>query len=214
MEWFTRNAAALTPLVAIVFAAAGYLLRRWLTGERHREESDSIERAVQLKRLLDAEGMTLEAAVRLRDQLRSPRGPTLMAEARAIAEQQAITSEEQAAQAIAADPEIADREIGFEETTVGMGFKLSAELEGVEAQLRYAIADLAHVSTASRSDALDHAQVAWEGYRDTEAEFAALLFEGGTGAPLLGTARMVELTERRLSDIRACRAEIESLMGR
>jgi uncharacterized protein YecT (DUF1311 family) len=209
VQWLNENTGILLPVVAALFTGIGYLIKRQLTGERHKENADSIEKAIQLKRLLDVEGMSIEDAKILRDRLHGKRGATIQAEAKAIL---ARESQEISASDFTASPSA--RRNAFEDTTVGMSYKISVELSAIEGQLDYAVADMASVCTDARADALDAAQKAWEDYRDKEAEFAALLFEGGTGAPLLGASRKIELTELRLGDLRQARAEIENLVGK
>ena len=203
MGWINENAGLLLPLVAVLFTGVGFLIKRWLTGERHREQADSLEKAVQLKRLLDAEGMTLEDAVSLRDRLRGNVGALMQAQAREVLARQRDENPMEESASFSMDP------VPFEETTVGMGAKVSSELAELEGQLEYVLADLAHQCSENRGEALRMAQTAWESYRDREAEFTAMQWEGGTGAPLLGAARKVELTEKRLAELRLARAEID-----
>jgi uncharacterized protein YecT (DUF1311 family) len=46
------------------------------------------------------------------------------------------------------------------------------------------------------------AQEAWLRFRDAQAEFAALQFQGGSAAGLMRTAEATKLTEQRLAAVR------------
>ena len=91
-----------------------------------------------------------------------------------------------------------------------MRAKAGAELEALEAELRYALLELKNMSSKSRATSLLEAQADWEKFRDSEATFASLSWEGGSGAPLIYLATKIELTEQRLKALALAKAEIES----
>lgn len=181
------------------------LLRRWITSQAAVEDHESIERALNLKKLLATEGLSLSEARQLRDNFRRGHGNLLAAEANAV-----ITKEIEAeASGTHLEYQTGDASgpIPYEYTTAGMATKAGAELDALEGQLKYAIGELAHNMTEARAHQLYKAQDAWEKYRGAEAEFAGLLWEGGTGAQLLRLGRMIDLTEQRLRDIALSKAE-------
>lgn len=202
MHWVNEYAALILPLVALAFTGVGYLLKRLLTGESHRENAESIERAVQLKRLLDAEGLSLEEAIALRNQMNERRGAYLEAKVHA-----AVSREREELELPAWERAERDQPFPFEDTTLGMGAKVHADLGKLESEMEYLIAKMSHSCSEARELALKKSQRAWQVFCDREAEFAGLLFEGGTGAPLLGAARKLALMEQRISDLQTSIAE-------
>lgn len=197
MEWFTSNLAGLVPLLVLFGMGIGYLIRRQMSGQAHFEDQESLERTIKLKQLLDAEGLSIQDVKELREQFRNRRGSLLGVEARALA----IKEAEQAT--ILDDPEgkTWPGKVPFKETNVGISIKAGAELDNLNGQLNFAIVELAQQHSERRALQLYEAQAKWESYREAESEYAALLLEGGTGANLVGVARMIELTEQRLRDV-------------
>ena len=192
----------LLPLAIVVLGGIGFLLRRRLTGQAEIEDQESLVRTVKLQQLLDQQGLSLEEAKALREQFRQGRGGITQAEANVIA-QKVAQAEEREAEHVRHEPPGG----AFDETTVGMRFKASAELEGVEEALAYAIEQFREECSADRSESLKKAQEAWETYRNADAELASLLFEGGSLAPLAFTRHQIELTEQRIREIRLMMAD-------
>lgn len=208
MEFDLSKASSLIPLAIVLLTGVGYLIRRRLTGQQHRENEESIERAVRLKRLLTEDGMTIEEAIALRDRIRAGRSAALKAAMEASIDEDAKMTND------FGDESSGSANVPFEETNLGMRQAFHENLKSLEAQLEDAVADLGAVTSEARAECLKRTQRAWEAFRESEAEFSALLYEGGSGAPLLATARKVELTEQRLAEVKQARAEIATLMGR
>ena len=211
MIWVAENLAVVLPLIIFIAGGIGYLLDRLISGKAHTEDQESLERTVRLHKLLQTEGMTIEEAKELREDFRRGNGNLLAAEAKTVV-QKHVTALDEGQNLSTSDFEATTdlyASIPFEETTAGMRVKAASELEALDAQLHYAVHELAHDLTDKRASSLHKTQERWFRWRETEAEFAALLFEGGTGAPLLGTARMIELTEQRLRDLALAKAEAD-----
>lgn len=202
MNWIIKNISIISPIVLLFLAGLGFIFKRRIKGDAHLEDQSSIEQAIRLKKLLEAEGMTLKEARQLRDEFRQSRGSLTKAEAQAIVD---ITAEAENHVTLGSS-EIGD-EVKFEETTIGMRLKLAAELDVLDSQLNYVVTEFAHECTEARQISLYRAQKSWKAYRTADGRFAALAWEGGSGAPLLQTSRMIELTEQRIKDLRLAQAE-------
>jgi len=187
--------------------AIGWWLRRWTTGERHKEEADSIKQAVELRRYLEEQGLSFEEARAIRDGLRQGRQTITPAIAKALSALADVTQAGQAENDF--DAELGP--IGFSETTYGMKFGLAMRLEQLDAELKYLIEELAHRFSPTRAEALSRSQESWQKFRTDDAAVSELLWEGGTGAPLLGLSRMVNLTEDRIDHLRRMQKEEEGL---
>lgn len=203
MNWNIETLALYVPIAAIVLGGVGYLGRRWITGQAHIEDQESLERAIRLQRLLNEEGISLDEAKSLRDQFRQSRGGFTQAEANAIAAKVA-EAEEREKETVGLD---APNKTPFEETTIGMGIRARAELDILEESLACAVEQLREDCTENRKNSLDEAQKAWSKFRDADAKLASLLAEGGTLAPLLYTGHQIYLTEQRIKEIRLMKAE-------
>ena len=211
MTWVSENLAVVLPFIVCIAGGIGYLLDRVISGKSHIEDQESLERTIRLHKLLQTEGLSLHEAKKMRDEFRRGHGNLLAAEAKTVV-QKHVAAQDQGEKLGNPDNEAPlniDTPIPFEETTAGMRVKAASELEALDAQLHYAVHELAHDLTDARAASLHETQERWFKWRETEAEFAALLFEGGTGAPLLGTARMIELTEQRLRDLALAKAEAD-----
>lgn len=178
--------------------AVGYFIDRWLRRSAAHEDTESLVKTVELKRLLDSEGMSFEDAKALRDRLFSGR--------------EIITSKMvQAIQDGAVD--MANRPLDFADTTLGMRLGMNNRLTELDGIIDFGMAELIQKFSEARQIALHEAHDAWIEFRLREAELAALAFEGGTGAPLLGAARMVELSEQRVELLEQIKAELEDRYG-
>lgn len=186
----------------LVGGGIGYLGDRWIKGQRHVEHAESLERTIRIKKLLETENMSLEEANALMKAFRQGSGSLAQAEAKALIERQVKAEAQSPEHTEKASMVADDGKVPFEETTVGMRMEVGMRLEALDGELRYLLAQLAHECSDTRAASLYDAQEAWEAFRLREADFQGLLWEGGTGAPLLGTARMVDLTEQRIQDIR------------
>ena len=197
---------AAIPIVAAISGLAGWLLQRRITGARHTEDADSIKQAVEFQKFLTGEGLSLSQARQLRDNLRDGRQPITPAMAQAISERQPIPD-------LLTDEELSVRRnrAEFRDTTVGMKLGLAVRLQQLDAAIDYLLAEIAHDSTPARAQALDAAQNAWKEFRSRDAEAAALLWEGGSGAPLLGLSRQVEMSEQRMNELELMKAEEAAL---
>lgn len=201
--WTIEAFAFLVPIVVVVLAAIGYLGRRRITGQAAVEDQESLERAIKLQKLLNEEGLSLDEAKALRAKFRASRGGFTQAEADAIAAKLAEAEERENE----ADGSIEPRQIPFEDTTIGMQIKATAELEVLDASLEHAVDQLRGNYSESRLKHLEEAQEAWLSYRDADAHLASLYAEGGSLAPLLFTSHQIDLTEQRVKDIRLMLAD-------
>lgn len=197
------------PAVLFVLGGLGFVVKRYITGQHHRENAESLEKALQIKNLLDGAGLTIDEAIKLRDVINGTNRNSEIT----LKNNNKISEMSSTDDTCDTSLEGHSRHSKFETTTIGMDYRISCDLRKIEADLEFAIADLHSVCSEARSEALEKAQKAWELFRTREAKFAALLFEGGTGAPILAGGKEIELTERRLNEIRAERDEIRNLTG-
>lgn len=203
MTWTVETFAVIVPIVVVALGAIGYLGRRWLTGQAVIEDQESVERAVKLQKLLDEEGLSLDEARALRDKFRASRGGFTQAEADTIAAKLA-EAEERENETLGS---FESGQIAFEDTTIGMQIKATAELEILDASLEHVVNQLRSNCSESHLQSLEKAQQAWSRYRDANADLASFLAEGGTLAPLLFTVNQIDLTEQRIKEIRLMLAD-------
>jgi uncharacterized protein YecT (DUF1311 family) len=206
MAWASDNLSALVPLLIAVGTGIGMLVQRKISGQSHVEDQEGLERAIRLKQLMDAEGLTLSEAKELRKSFRKGSGGLIGAEARAVVKKQ-TEAEEEALESAEVVNAVGLSPVPFEQTTVGMNALAGAEINSLNGQLELAIIRLSQGLSDLRRQQLLDAQEAWEIYRSADADYAALLYEGGTGASLLGAARIIELSEQRLRDLALYEAE-------
>lgn len=192
--------------LVLVGGALGWVIRRWLTGAHHKEDTDSIKQAVELNSFLQQHGMSFAEARQLRDSLRDGKQLITPAMAKALNEQPERPNSD-------SDDDSANptHRIGFSDTTAGMKLGMGMRLEQLNAELQYLIAELSHGFSPAREHALLQAQESWEKFRADDAVVSALLWEGGTGAPLLDLSRQVELTEDRVAQLRRLKEQEEAL---
>ena len=81
--------AILGTLLLLVGGAVGYLLDRWIRGQGHIEHVEGLERTIRIKKLLEAENMSLGEANALMKEFRKGRGSLAQAEAKALVEKKA-----------------------------------------------------------------------------------------------------------------------------
>lgn len=204
------NLSVVLPVAAMLLAGIGWLVRRRVTRQADVEDNASLERAVNLHKLLREEGMTLEEAKELREQFRSSKGGFTGVEASAIAAKVAEAEKREDERVLLeGDKELTELngEIRFEDTTVGMGIRAQAELEVVEESLSFAVQQFSEECSAARQASLIEAQIAWAEFRDKDSSLASLMFEGGSAASILYIRHKIELTEQRIKDIRLMQAE-------
>ena len=185
----------------IASGLVGWFGRRRFTREREREEAASLMEAIELRERLEAKGWSLDETKAFRDQLVQGR-MQITPEISAI-----LTGD------IPDEPEVTDDTYDFGNTTAAMIAGMSARLAEIEGKLDDELSELAEHSTSGRVSALKEAQASWQNYRDLDAEFAAQLFEGGTGAPVMRLARQLQLTEGRLAEVSLAKAEEQQLTG-
>ncbi len=202
LEWVANYSVIVVPVMMIASGAGGFFLRRLISGQAEVEDQESLERAINLDRLLKSEGLSLREAKELREKFRSSGDDSLLK-----AQAELIVAKNEEAEMLSDESLFSSRGVTFADTTLGMQLKTAGELSKLDNDLQFAIVEFAQECTETRHHALYDAQEAWESYRKAEASFASLLWEGGTGAPLLGAARMIELTEQRIKDIRLAQAE-------
>lgn len=197
---------ALVGLVGIALGAAlaglGFLLRRQITGAQAHERVALLNSLADLKAKLVAGGMSLDQVSDLEAFLKEDKGSTSVVALDAIAGTQAST------------------EGGLDDnlpqeywTTVAMRGRAGARFDVVEAEIAEALAELHMLTRESRRTILEQAQAAWQEFRASEASFAASQYEGGTLAPLIGTLRAIQVSEHRLTELRALVAERKNFQG-
>ena len=172
----------------VVCTAVGWFARRWITGQHHKEDAESIRQAVELKLFLDQHEISLPEAKQMRDNLRQGKQPVSPAMAKALVESEA--------EAVAVDGRI-----DFRDTTIGMAQGLSMRLEQLDSEIDYLLTTLSYGASETRQVAIAASQEAWREYRLKDGEVARLLWEGGTGAPLLDLSRQVEISETRKAEL-------------
>lgn len=184
-------------VVTIVAGAIGYFADRWIRRSSGQERADRIIQTLELKRRLREEGLSIEEADAFASGVMQGRyyfGPREIG----VLNQPTIEPTAPLGEAVVDDT----ADFGFADTTAGMRLGLGNRLAELEGQMAFALAELKHRASPVRVEAYDVAQRAWEQFACKEAEAAALLFEGGTGAPLLGLGRRISLAEQRLNNLR------------
>lgn len=184
----------LLPLGLATGGAIGWVARRLITGQHHKEDAESIRQAVELKIYLDEKSITLPQARQMRDNLRQGRQPVSPAMARALIEGEATSSG-------------IDSRIDFRDTNVGMRLGMSMRLDQLDAEISYLVTALSHDATSARQLAIEASQIAWMDFRAKDGEVAELLWDGGTGAVLLNLSRQVEICEVRKEELNRMVAE-------
>lgn len=182
-------------ILMVAAGAVGWFARRWITRAQHKEEADSLLQYLDIHDRLKASGISLVELRGLRDRFRTGREIITPAITATL-----LTNRD----AGSAPEDLAN----LGNTTAEIRFGLSDRLAKINAELEDALVDLAESDTASRAAELIAAQKAWADYRDKDALFESLLMEGGTGASVLHAARLVELTEARLDQVKKSRAKI------
>lgn len=200
--WLATNANWAAPLLVLVGGAGGYLLDRIITKKSRSENARSLIEAVELKRRLDEAGLTMHGARELRDAIHKG---SLTSNVSLIG----IINEELAPLGSHVSDDAKYPQFG--DTTMGMSEGLSSKLQQIDADIDLVLAELIYQSSSARADAWRISQKSWLVFRRKEAEAAGLLFEGGSGAPILQVSRLVDLAEVRLADLRQALSERESL---
>lgn len=202
MQIVAQNLEVFIPLLLAIGAAIGWLIKRQVTGQADAEDHASLERTINLRRLLREEGISLEEAKQLREEFKKSKGGLTGAEAQAVAAKVAEAEERERERVILDDPRTP-----FEETTVGMNIKARAELEVLEASLEQTVQDFLEECSPARKQSLIDAQQAWLLFRNKDAELASLLAEGGSLASMLFVGHQISLTEQRINEIRLMQAD-------
>lgn len=186
-------------ILIIGAGGAGYLLDRWIRRSPKTEDADSIYQTVVLRKLLLEEGISFEEARAMRERLYSGREIITPAIAKAIAEQQA------------SGDRVPDDTVGTGTSSIEIAAGLSDRLDHLLGEIDFAMAEVMQGASPARHGAMRQAHAAWEEFVARESEVAGLRWEGGTGAPLLGLARKIELMETRLNELRIMKAEEDAL---
>lgn len=200
--WLSNNAAWAVPLLMLAGGAAGYLLDRIITKKTRSEEARSLIETVELKRRMDEAGMTMDGVRELRDAISKGNLPSNV---RMIG----IINEKPAPLGVHVSDEA--ESLRFGDTTMGIIEGLRTKLTQIDGDIDLVLAELIYQSSEARAEAWRNSQETWLSFRDNEAEAAGLLFEGGTGAPVLRISRLVELAEVRLADLRQALADLENI---
>jgi uncharacterized protein YecT (DUF1311 family) len=202
MQIAVETLAIFVPIILAAGAAIGWLVKRRVTGQADAEDHASLERTINLNKLLREEGISLEEAKQLREEFKRSKGGLTGAEAQAVAAKMAEAEERERERVILDDPRTP-----FEETTVGMNIKARAELEVLEGSLAHTVQDFMEECSPARKESLIEAQRAWLEFRDRDAELASLLAEGGTLASMLYVGHQISLTEQRIKEMRLMQAD-------
>ena len=203
MKWLS-DVGPIVPILLLVAAGIGYLIRRRISGQAEVEDQESLERTLRLKKLLEAEQMSVEEVVELRETFRRGKGGLLGAEARALVEK-GIEAEKAA---LDGNPDKrTEPSVAFEDTTLGMVATTGAELKAIDAQLEVAVLALSSQHSEARASQLRKSQAAWERFCQADADYASLVFEGGSLARVARVTRLVELSEERLRELALYQAE-------
>jgi hypothetical protein len=189
----------LVAVLMIASGAVGYLLDRRIRRSRRSEDVESVAQTIALRRMLNEEGLSFEEARDLRDRFFSGREPITPAIAEAIVNQRQP------------DDEFPEETFDPGKTTVDMIEGLSARLDDLKVEIEQAMADLMAGASPARLEAMRQAHAAWEEFVRREGGVAGLLWEGGTGAPVLNLATQVQLAENRLNELRLKKVEEDQL---
>jgi uncharacterized protein YecT (DUF1311 family) len=193
------NTELLIAILMIGSGAAGYYWDRWVRRSRQTEDAQSIAQTIALRRMLAEEGLSFKEARELRDRFFSGREPITPAIARALVDQRVP------------EDEVPDDTLDFGQTTVEMVGGLAERLDALKVEIEKAMSDLMADASPTRIEAMRQAHQAWEEFAAREGDVAGLLFEGGSGAPILNLASQVQLAETRLNELRLMKAEEDAL---
>ncbi|WP_271077099.1 lysozyme inhibitor LprI family protein [Aurantiacibacter sp. MUD61] len=188
-------------LFGAALAGVGWLIKRWTTKAKDTEDVQGLMTVVGLHKVLREEGLSMEEAVRIREGIRSGKLSVTPAIADAIANREPISGL----------LDEAEKTTDFYNTTVGMKLEAGMRFEKLNAELALVISEFTHSMNPERFDFFEKSQKAWVRYRECETSFTASLWSGGSGAPLLGLARSIEITEQRIDELKLQIAEEAAL---
>lgn len=185
-------------ILSAMAAICGWFAKRHFTGATQREEIESIRDSVELSKMLEDRGLSLEEARQLRDEVRSKASSVSMNIARAIVKDEEIRQS-------------APTELSWQDTNIGMTAHFGLQLQAVDAQIELIQNELFHSYSEARQEALLASHEAWLAFRKLDARAASLLFEGGTGASAIASARLVEIAEQRLNYLKETKDSEEDM---
>lgn len=201
------------PLTIALLSAVGIFgwwhFQRRHTGQKQYEDAAKMEQTLRIKEMMDAQGLSAADVRALRREFLSKHETLQGAEAYAIAVKtseanaNAVSDAEVAGYALDDEPD----QVDFRDTTLGMNMELSARYEMLDATLTHDILQTTSSYDEEHRAAFFEAQEKWEAYRSSEAAFASSRYSGGSIAPVIYTARLVELTEERIAWLKLVQAE-------
>jgi uncharacterized protein YecT (DUF1311 family) len=169
-------------MVVLLFQGAGFLIRRWWTGEGVHERVTHLSSLADLRAKMQAGGMTLKDIQELEASLTTGELSTVI---------------EAGVQAVADENENLPQRYW---TTVAMRVRAAARLDLLDAELNEILTDLGTLLHGEENDALMKAQRAWLAYRKREMRYGAS--GPGTIAPLIGFGLGISATSRRIEQMR------------
>lgn len=184
----------------IAVPAAGFLLRRALTGARHQERVTLYGGLAEIAAKMKTAGVSQEDVEAVDAYVRGKRQRRT-----ALAKLPGAAADAAAAEAALAPSSSAEEPEGYW-TQAAMNQRAAASYATAIAQLREVLLELEHYDGAG----LWEAQAAWEAFRDKQAELAAAEFEGGSIVPLIRASEAASLTEERIAWARARLAELKA----
>lgn len=167
-------------------AAVGWLVGRWITNAKGKENTDRLLSATNLIESLRNAGVSLQQARTFDRELSASKGRV---------------SEETLEALIYSSNEDSNDEPIELTNTMALKIRLSARQDTVEAQLEERLVELHLLIPEEMSAALENNQKAWEKFRDAESELGASYMAGGSGEAVSAMSASIAASEVRLEQL-------------
>ncbi len=182
-------------LVGILLSAVGYLVKRKIENKPQIESLDKHKKLLDIHKQMNDQGINLEGLKELESKLTG--------KAAAIQSKTVILQAESI-------PLIEDDE-PENITQMELNERVSKSLEKAKEKMQSAIAGIDSRIGDSESQALMNSQIEWESYSVSQAEAAAVGYEGGSIYPLIYLSELESLTNERTARLQAELDELKSL---
>jgi uncharacterized protein YecT (DUF1311 family) len=183
--------AALMGVMALIGGAIGFFVKRWLSESSAHERTALLSSLADLRAKMKSEGLDF---AQIAEMERAVRGT--------------VNISPESAEALTGQAELNrdDLPAGYW-TTVAMRSRAHARFAVVDAELEEALIELMTLVSNEEASELGRSHVPWKVYRKRQMSYAGARYPGGTFGPLYGTLRGIEVTERRVAELKS---EIEA----
>jgi uncharacterized protein YecT (DUF1311 family) len=173
----TAIGAILGITVTAALGGLGFLLRRWITGERSREQVTELSTLAAVASQMRSGGISVSEIEALKLYLQRGHAPEVSSD------------------------QVAEDEEPFK-TQVEMVHLAALELTRVEGEMSLVIRNLRSVLAPDEIAHLRASQDKWLEFRQAHADFESAMVEGGGIRPLWFTDSVIRLTEDRIRSLR------------